>query len=157
MSNFANWISPELLRMLGWSLLHFLWQGAGLAALFAVAAAVCRSAPARYALAVGALVLMMISPVVTFTWLQRQTNPAVRTGAEGASTWAETSTRNATALSGSRAPVAESRTEQPIAMVWLVEAWFLGVLVLSLRTAGGVVFFLGEGGQKNKNGARGGC
>jgi beta-lactamase regulating signal transducer with metallopeptidase domain len=138
MSNFANWISPELLRTLGWTLLHFLWQGAGLAALFAVAAAVCRSAPARYALAVGALVLMMASPVITFTWLQRQTNPAVRTGAEGAWTWAGTSTRNATALSGSRAPVAEPRTEQPIAMVWLVEAWFLGVLVLSLRTAGGL-------------------
>ncbi len=138
MSNFANWISPELLRTLGWTLLHFLWQGAGLAALFAVAAAVCRSATARYALAVGALVLMMASPVITFTWSQRQTNPAVRTGAEGAWTWAGTSTRNATALSGSRAPVAESRTEQPIAMVWLVEAWFLGVLVLSLRTSGGL-------------------
>src|SRR5467141_1433236 len=138
MSNFANWISPELLRMLGWTLLHFLWQGAGLAALFAVAAAVCRSAPVRYALAVGALVLMMISPVVTFTWLQGQTNPAVRAGAEGAWTWTGTSTRNATALSGAHAPAAESRTEQPIAMVWLVEAWFLGVLVLSLRTAGGL-------------------
>ena len=138
MSNFANWISPELLRTLGWTLLHFLWQGAGLAALFVVAAAVCRSATARYALAVGALVLMMASPVITFTWSQRQTNPAVRTGAEGAWTWAGTSTRNATALSGSRAPVAESRTEQPIAMVWLVEAWFLGVLVLSLRTSGGL-------------------
>jgi beta-lactamase regulating signal transducer with metallopeptidase domain len=138
MTNFANWISPEVLRTLGWTLLHFLWQGAGLAALFAVACAVCRSARARYALAVSALVLMMVSPVITFSWLQAQTNPAVRIGAEGASTWAGTSTRNATALLGSRASVLESRTVQPIAMLWLVEAWFLGVLVLSLRTAGGL-------------------
>src|SRR5437016_10664970 len=138
MTNFVNWISPEVLRTLAWTLLHFLWQGAGLAALFAVGAAVCRSARARYALAVSTLVLMMVSPVVTFTWLQRQTNPAVRTGAEGASTWAGTSTRNATALSGSRAPAAESRTVPPIAMLWLVEGWFLGVLLLSLRTAGGL-------------------
>jgi beta-lactamase regulating signal transducer with metallopeptidase domain len=138
MSNFANWISPELLRTLGWTLLHFLWQGAGLAALFAVASAVCRSASARYALAVGALVSMMVSPVITFTWLRTQANPAVRTGAEGALTRAGTSTQNATALSGSRAPVAESRSAQPMAMFWLVEAWFLGVLVLSLRTAGGL-------------------
>ena len=138
MSHFANWISPELLRTLGWTLLHFLWQGAGLAALFAVGAAVCRSAPARYALAVGALVLMMVSPVITFTWLSWQANPAVQTGAQGASTWAGTSTQNATALSGSRAPVAASRTELPMAMLWLVEAWFLGVLLLSLRTAGGL-------------------
>ncbi len=139
MSNFANWISPEVLRTLGWTLLHFLWQGAGLAALFAVAAAVCRRASARYAVAVGALVLMMISPVVTFTWLHHETNPAGQTGAQGASTWAGTSTQNATALSGSRAPVAKSRTERPMAMLWLVEAWFLGVLLLSLRTAGGLL------------------
>src|SRR6266567_64611 len=138
MSNFANWISPEVLRTLGWTLLHFLWQGAGLAALFAVAAAVCRRASARYAVAVSALVLMMISPVVTFTWLHHETNPAGQTGAQGASTWAGTSTQNATALSGSHAPAAASRTEQPMAMLWLVEAWFLGVLLLSLRTAGGL-------------------
>ncbi len=145
MSTVANWISPEVLRTLGWTLLHFLWQGAGLAALFAVGAAVCRSASARYALAsaryalaVGALVLMLISPVITFSWLRAQASPAVQIGAEGASTWAETSTQNATALSGSRAPVAGSRTEQPMGMLWLVEAWFLGVLLLSLRTAGGL-------------------
>src|SRR5207245_4275176 len=139
MSTVANWISPEVLRTLGWTLLHFIWQGAGLAALFAAGAAVSRSASARYALAVGALVLMLVSPVITFTWLRAQTNPAVRTGAEGASTWAETSTQNATALSGSRAPLAGSRSEQPMGMLWLVEAWFLGVLLLSLRTAGGLM------------------
>jgi len=139
MSTIANWLSPEILRTLGWTLLHFLWQGAGLAALFAVAAAICRSASARYALAVGALVLMLVSPAVTFTWLRAQTNPAVRTGAEGALTWAGTPTQNATALSGSRAPVAESEATQPTWMLWLVEAWFLGVLVLSLRTAGGLI------------------
>jgi beta-lactamase regulating signal transducer with metallopeptidase domain len=139
MSAIANWLSPEILRTLGWTLLHFLWQGAGLAALFAVAAAICRSASARYALAVGALVLMLVSPAVTFTWLRPQANPAVRTGAEGALTWAGTPTQNATALSGSRAPVAESEATQPTWMLWLVEAWFLGVLVLSLRTAGGLI------------------
>jgi beta-lactamase regulating signal transducer with metallopeptidase domain len=138
MSNVASWISPEVLRTLGWTLLHFLWQGAGLAALFAVGAAVCRRAPARYALAVGAMVLMLMSPVITFTLLRVQANPAVLTGAEGASTWAGTSTQNATALAGSHAPVGGSRSEQPTGMLWLVEAWFLGVLLLSLRTAGGL-------------------
>src|SRR5229473_4876169 len=117
MSNFASWISPEVLRTLGWTLLHFLWQGAGLAALFAVACAVCRSAAGRYALAVGTLVLMMMSPVVTFTGLRGQAIPAVRNGAGGAAAWAETSTQNATALPGSHAPVAESRSEQPVALL----------------------------------------
>src|SRR5260370_20101603 len=140
MSTVANWISPEVLRTLGWTLLHFIWQGAGLAALYAVGVAVCRSATARYALAVGALVLMLASPVITFTWLRAQTNPAVRTGAEGATTWAETSTQNATALSCPRSPLAGSPTEQPMGILWLVEAWVLGVLLLSLRTAGGLIF-----------------
>ena len=139
MSNFANWISPEVLRTLGWTLLHFLWQAAGLAALFAVACAVCRRAAARYALAVGVLVLMLVSPVVTFMWLRAQVNPAARTGEEGALTWAGTSTQNATALSGSRAPLPVTRGEQSMGMLWLVEAWFLGVLLLSLRTAGGLL------------------
>src|SRR5438093_660481 len=139
MRNFAHWIWPEVLRSLGWTPLHFLWQRGWLAALFVVAAAVCGSAAGRYALAVSALVLMMASPVVTFIWLRAQANTAVRTGAEGASTWAETSTQHATALSGSRAPVAGSRTEQATGMLWLVEAWFLGVLLLSLRTAGGLI------------------
>ena len=138
MSNLASWISPDVLRTLGWTLLHFLWQGAGVAALFAVASAVCRSASARYALAVGALVLMLASPVVTFTWLHSQANPAVSAGAEGAMTWAATSTQHATALSGSRAPVAGTPSEPERGMLWLVEAWFLGVLLLSLRTAGGL-------------------
>ena len=53
-------------------------------------------------------------------------------------TRAETSTQHATALSGSRAPVAGTRSEPAIGMLWLVEAWFLGVLLLSLRTAGGL-------------------
>src|SRR5258708_1066071 len=140
MSTVANWISPEVLRTLGWTLLHFIWQGAGLAALFAVGAAVCRSASARYTLAVGALVLMLASPVITFTWLRAQTNPAVGMGAEGATTWAETSTRNATALSGSRAPLVGSRTEQPMGMLWLVEAWFPGVLFLGPGTAPPLLF-----------------
>src|SRR5260370_19043832 len=76
--------------------------------------------------------------MVTFTWLYSETIPAVRTGAEGASTWAGTSTQNATALSGSRAPALAPRAEQSMGMLWLVEAWFLGVLILSLRTAGGL-------------------
>jgi beta-lactamase regulating signal transducer with metallopeptidase domain len=139
MSNVASWISPEILRTLGWTLLHFLWQGAGLAALFAVASAVCRSASARYALAVGALVLMLASPVVTFMWLHAQENTAVTAGAKGALTWAAASTQNPTALSGSHTPsVAGIPREQGTGMLWLVEAWFLGVLLLSLRTAGGL-------------------
>src|SRR3989442_15882670 len=111
MSTVANWISPEVLRTLGWTLLHFIWQGAGLAALFAVGAAVCRSGSARYALGVGALVFVLGSTGITFTWLRARTNAAAQTGAERATSWAGPSTQNAPALSGSGAPPPGRRTE----------------------------------------------
>jgi beta-lactamase regulating signal transducer with metallopeptidase domain len=139
MTNFAHWISPELMRTLGWTLLHFIWQGAALAALFAVAMAACRSAAARYALAVGALVLMMASPVITFVWLYRETIPAVRSGAQGSLPWAGKAAQHALVAAVSGAPAAASLSAQPTAMFWLVELWFLGVLILSLRTAGGLL------------------
>ena len=138
MTSLANWTSPELLRTLGWTLLHFVWQGAALAAVFAVAMALCRSASARYAVAAGTLVLMMASPVVTFSWILRQTNPAVRPGARGFSLLPEMQAQNV-AVAQSGAPAAESGTEQSRAMLWLVEGWFLGVVILSLRTAGGLL------------------
>jgi len=136
MTNFAHWISPEVMRTLGWTLLHFIWQGAALAALFAAAVAACRSAAGRYAMAVATLVLMMAAPAITFTWLYREANPAVRSGAQGALPWVEKAAQHATPPSS--APAAAVRSEQPTAILWLVESWFLGVLVLSLRTAGGL-------------------
>jgi beta-lactamase regulating signal transducer with metallopeptidase domain len=140
MSYLANWVSPEILRALGWTLLHFVWQGAGLAALLALAMSVCREAQTRYALAVATLVLMIAAPVGTFLWLNHDFGPAVQSGARGGLTWAGTSARNATALSGSVAPgTAAFQAKQSTAMLWLVEAWFLGVLLLSLRTAGGLL------------------
>jgi bla regulator protein blaR1 len=139
MTNFAHWISPELMRMLGWTLLHFIWQGAAGAALFAVAMAACRSAAARYAWAVGALALMMASPVVTFVWLQREAIPAVRSGVPGGFAWVGSGSRHAVVRAASGTPAAASQSAQPMAMLWLVELWFLGVLILSLRTAGGLL------------------
>ena len=141
MSHFADWVSPEMLRRLSWTLLHFIWQGAGLAAMYAVGAAMCRGARARYALAVATMALMAVAAIGTFAWLGgTEFVPAVKTAGEGAMTWAETSTHRATALSGSSTPVVPREVEaQPVGMLLLVEAWFLGVLLLSLRTAGGLM------------------
>lgn len=138
MRNLANGISAEVLQALGWTLLHFVWQGAGLAALFAVANTVCRRASARYVLAVITLVSMMAAPLITFTWMLRQTDPAVRSGAQGYSSAVEMPIPAATARLHSSAPAAETPALRSTGMLWFVEAWFLGVLLLSLRTAGGL-------------------
>ncbi len=134
----AHGIPPELLQALGWTLLHFVWQGAALAAVFAVANALCRRATARYALAVITLVLMMATPIVTFMALTQQTVPAVTFGAPGASASAAKPVQGVSGAARLSAPASETPVSQPAGILWFVEAWFLGVVVLSLRTAGGL-------------------
>lgn len=138
MRSLANGISPELLQALGWTLLHFVWQGAGLAALFAVANTICRRATTRYALAVITLVLMMAAPVITFIGFTREAVPAVTFGARGPSASAVKPVQGVSVTARPSAPTSEAPARLPAGMVWFVEAWFLGVLLLSLRTAGGL-------------------
>ncbi len=44
MTSLASWVSPSVMRALGWALLHFLWQGTALAALAGASIALCRRA-----------------------------------------------------------------------------------------------------------------
>ena len=138
MSILAHGISPELLDSLGWTLVHFIWQGAALAALFAVTNAVCRRASTRYALAVITLALMMAAPVITFTKLMGAKDPAVRYGARGAFARAVKPREGVFLPARPGASTPEIPASQNDGILWFVEAWFLGVLLLSLRTAGGL-------------------
>ncbi len=63
-----------LVATLGWTLLHFLWQGAVVGVLFGLALAMTAraSAPTRYRVALAFLVLLAACPVVTFIWLSPQ-------------------------------------------------------------------------------------
>ena len=49
----------------GWALLHFVWQGALVAVIFAFAVRLLRTPEARYALGVGAMLALLALPVVT--------------------------------------------------------------------------------------------
>src|SRR5271170_3796775 len=80
MTSLTNWLSPSAMHSLGWTLLHFLWQGAAIAALAAVLMTLCRRASTRYVLAVGALVLMLAAPMGTFFFL---TSSSAATPAKG--------------------------------------------------------------------------
>ena len=61
------WIHTPLAEALGWTLFHFLWEGAAIAALLLVALYICRPAAAqlRYALACAALLAMPVAFAVT--------------------------------------------------------------------------------------------
>ena len=63
----------------GWTLVHFLWQGAAIAAAAAIGLRLLRrgSPQARYVLACVALAAMLASPAVTAARLLSPTPPAV--------------------------------------------------------------------------------
>ncbi len=57
--------TPEGQR-LGWTLIHFVWQGAIVGIGLALVMAFVRGTERRYALACGALLLMLLLPVGTY-------------------------------------------------------------------------------------------
>jgi beta-lactamase regulating signal transducer with metallopeptidase domain len=140
MTALTNWLSPSAMHSLGWTLVHFLWQGTAVAALAAVLMTLCRRASARYALAVGALVLMLAAPVATFSFLTSSGTSAAK-GAPATSSPVDES-HTATGKVAVRASSGLSRLSPSLdisldALPWLVEAWLLGVAFFSLRSAGG--------------------
>lgn len=133
-------LSPDVLRTLGLSLLHFLWQGAAIAAITTGAIALARRASVRYAIAVSALVLMVAAPIVTFV-ASRDSARSVNIAAPTASAPIVNAAVHTANLAVQRAvSVTPARSLSPNALTLLVEFWFVGVILFSLRTAGG--FFL---------------
>lgn len=142
MTHFASWVSPDVMRTLGLALVHFLWQGLTLAALLSAAMAMCRSAVTRYALAVGALVLMLAAPVVTFGILWAGRADANSSLAPSISLSALPHILAQRSSAGSPLASTLAAPNLPVrgdALLWFVELWFAGVIILSLRTAGGVL------------------
>ena len=131
-------LSPTALQSLAWALLHFLWQGTALAALGAAAMALSRRARVRYVIGVTVLLLMLIAPIATcvLSWHSHssfaersQPLPAALTVAH-----AKHQAISSAISSSAASPSIESSLG---ALPWLVEAWLVGVVFFSLRSAGG--------------------
>ncbi len=132
--------NPETIRVLGWCLLHFVWQGAVLALVLCALLSRLRSPQARYASAVCALIAMLLVPFATFAIL-KQSPESVRQFSTGG--FAQIGDDlNAVQLS-----IAPSHESSPLAfaspivsvdwMSYAVLAWFAGVYMFTLRTLGG--------------------
>jgi beta-lactamase regulating signal transducer with metallopeptidase domain len=136
MNAFAHWFTPDVLRTLGLSLLHFLWQGAVLAVLAAASMAVARKASTRYAVAIGALLAMVAAPVFTYFALQEASPVSIASAQNSVPVFV-----HAVNLASHRiATSTQSSFVSGSLLTTFVELWFVGVLLFSLRTAGG--FFL---------------
>ena len=163
MNALLQWGGHPVVYRLGWTLLHFLWQGAVVAGLFAVAQAGWRkrSSNARYWAGCLALALMLAAPVITFIALgaERAVPGALAAGGTGpgaAKLPALAETAGAPVLKGQKgqngqkgptilamAPASnpQSAIRNPQFPYWhsekfipgFVLAWLLGVSALSLR------------------------
>jgi beta-lactamase regulating signal transducer with metallopeptidase domain len=139
MTILTSWFSPSLLRAMAWTLLHFLWQGAALAALAAAAMTFCSRASARYAVALSALVLMLAAPVATlavFSQMRSNGNGAAADNRRSLLPVAIASAHDAGTVD-SLAPQVRFTASSWDVFPWLVEAWLVGVAFFSLRSAGG--------------------
>ena len=138
MNLLAHLLSPETMRIVALTLLHFVWQGAALAAAAYVSLHFLRSSSARYAFLVGMLVLMLAAPVATFVVLNSQAAATASTSSSAMNS-ALAADASARAVAIKHPSTASARTA-PDYFFLLVELWFAGVVLFSLRSAGG--FFL---------------
>jgi beta-lactamase regulating signal transducer with metallopeptidase domain len=130
-------MSPETMKLIGMSLIHFLWQGAALAALASLALAIGKSATTRYWTGVATMALMVAAPLVTFVALRNAASGEPQSIAAIAP-WHAPTVKSAAVSPAELAPTAPFNLP-PNSLAWLVEAWFLGVILFSVRTLGGVV------------------
>ncbi len=155
-------LARPIFQVLGWALLHFLWQGALVALLYASLRVILqrRTANVRYAVACGALVLMLASPIATALIIKRsfpQPQPLAQSQDVPASWKTDEALAgqaiNAQAVepvtwtAATPAPAQAAATDEGLALrqrlakalPWLVSIWLAGVLFLSLRVLGGWV------------------
>ena len=124
----------------GWTLLHFLWQGAALALLGAALLALMRhrSARGRYALAALTLAAMIAAPLVTAARLARAEASRPAAIPAGAAHGASVAQPIPAASAVSARPAsADAPLEAPRVLPWVVGLWTAGVVLFTVRLAGG--------------------
>jgi beta-lactamase regulating signal transducer with metallopeptidase domain len=156
-------LSHPVFQLLGWTLLHFVWQGALVALAYAGISLSLRRSTAnlRYLVACAAMLLMLALPVATFLQLnsnvaaaadadrERRAAPAheqpVRNDARAAESGSQARLyANLLVLhddaGGASAPLQRWAVDRfTSAVPWLVLVWLAGALGLTLRLLGGWV------------------
>lgn len=158
MNSIATLLDKPIFLALGWTLIHFIWQGALIALLYVASSVLLRrfTANVRYAAACGGMLLMLIAPVVTILTISSATTQLNSVAVTGTDKVVQTSEAIAPQPVNQLAVAPESQVEfvpasqpnsikhwakdrLPRAIPWLLALWFAGVLFLSLRFAGGLV------------------
>jgi bla regulator protein BlaR1 len=117
-----------LVTSLGWTLLHFLWQGAVVGVLFGISLAFATrsSARTRYRIGLAYMTLLALLPVVTFLWL-------VPNASDTAAVTLSAPTLIAGYASAAAAAATDWRTLIDPYLPWTVLVWVFGVLLMTAR------------------------
>jgi GWxTD domain-containing protein len=118
----TGFLSQFWIQRLGWTLLHFLWQGTAIVAVYIVVRrllASSLSAQGRYALACATLVAMAAAPPLTFLLIPNADPNSSSLGSASAASW----------------PVSVSEWQRILPSV--VAVWLAGVLAFSIRVFAG--------------------
>ena len=141
MTALTSLFAPDTMRTLGWSLLHFVWQGFALAAFASIAMTFFRRASARYIIGVLTLFAMVASVAMTFVMLMNSQSALQATEAVATpvvlfaqKTFFAQTVRPV--LTGT--PVVKSLSTQIFPL--MVQFWLAGVFFFTLRTAGGLIY-----------------
>ncbi|MGI8961071.1 MAG: M56 family metallopeptidase [Bryobacteraceae bacterium] len=134
MMNPLSWLTPSTMQTLGWTLVHFIWQGVVLAVMLYPAMAFCRTALARYSAALVTLILMVCCPLATFFFLEHHSDSTFHvTGFTEAVERAQ-----ALLTTPITPPVSTALPFESVSWLsWFVLIWFTGVLIFSIRALGG--------------------
>ena len=126
------------MQTLAWSLLHFLWQGAAIAAVAAAFMAVLRKPASRYLIGITALALMLGSFVVTFAAISEPAATVAEVAAIGVPAAAPTSLNGASQHSVNELMEEQAAISSASDFAWIARGWLLGVFVFALRIAFGL-------------------
>jgi beta-lactamase regulating signal transducer with metallopeptidase domain len=130
------------MQAIAWTLIHFCWQAAAIAAAYGVAARLTarRSSHVRYVVAVSALVAMLAVAVLTFAW---QVVPRGETRSSGAADFAaadfpRVAQPGRTPAAAAFAASQEIVERMPSYLLWIDAVWLMGVCGLAFRNVGGL-------------------
>jgi len=127
-------LHSSLIHCLGWTLVHFLWQGVAVGAVYVGMQQLLQgqSPAARYHLAMGALAVMAALPIITFIHLAHATMGS--TAHAPLKTLATVSTISLNQSAATAFSVLDHIRLwlQPL-VPWAVPLWLLGVLAMTLR------------------------
>jgi beta-lactamase regulating signal transducer with metallopeptidase domain len=133
----APWIDVA-----GWTLLHFLWQGAVIGAGAAIGLWLLSdaTADARYMMAGAALILMLLSPIVTAGLLSSPSASMMSASSSTPAVFAPLAARDVPQNAGTREQsmrVVNARLGLALLLPAIVTMWLAGVAVLLVRLGGG--------------------